>query len=227
MATTGSGRRRAYVAWATGAVVALAVVAGIVWLVLWSLRGAARVDSQTIEGQRSAWESAMAKASVEATFPGGPVDLEQVRATGAHPFSATFTAEEIDALLAIYRYTRRRQGRDVSLDRASVLLPEPGRAAIRGRIVIDGSSYTAKASGPVRWADGVVVDASSATVSVEGFELTGDRKAAALDAIEGYLDGLLAAAPGLVVREATVTSDGLSVRGTAPARLAHPEPSQR
>lgn len=224
MGEIGPGKPRSRIAIVVGTIVALATIAGLVWLVLWSLRGDGDVDSQAYQRQRTAWESAMAKASVEATFPGGPVELDAVRAVGSHPFQATFTAEEIEALLAVYRYTARRQGDEVSFDRVSVLFPQPGRAALRGRITLNGTAYSAKASGPVEWADGVVVDRSAADVSVEGFDLSGSRKTDAIAAIEGYLDELLAAAPGLVVKEATVTADGVSVRGTAPVRLEHPKP---
>lgn len=221
----GSNRRRTRTraAWIA---VAILVVGGLAWLIVWALGQSERGATTTpaFERYRSAWESAMAKASVDASFPPGPVDLGEVRSAGARSLDATFTAEELEALLAVYRFEAKLSGSTVSLGDPTIALAD-GRARFEGRIVIDGNAYGAAVDGPARWASGRVDIADRrATVVVEGIELGGERKAKALRAVEDYLSGLVRAAPGLVVRSATISEAGLHVTGTVPVRIGHPAP---
>lgn len=218
-----SARKRVPVGALLGILIGLAVIAALVWLVAWSLGREADMGP-SFDENRTAWGSAMAKASVEATFPGGPVDVADIRAVGSRPFSATFSPAELQALLAVYRY-RPQDADSVSLGSVAVSIPQPGWIALSGRIVLDGTAYSARARGPVSWDGGVRIDEGAASVSVEGFGLEGEQKRQALNAVEGYMTGLLSAAPGLVIKEATVSQQGIDVTGTAPVRLEHQEPA--
>lgn len=220
-----TARRRVPVAAIVAGIVGVALIGGLVWLVVWAMGRDTGVNRPTFDDNRTPWESAMAKASVEATFPGGPVNLADVSSSGAQQFEATFTPEEIAALLAVYRYTAPQEGNSISFDSARLGIPQAGWVTITGRIVVNNTAYSARASGPVTWDGSLEVDESATRLTVEGFGVDGARKAQAVRAIEDYLTGFIRAAPGLIVREATVSTEGFEVTGTAPAVLEHPEPA--
>lgn len=173
---------------------------------------------------RAGWESAMRKAGVEATFPAGPVELTGVRATGMHSFSATFTAEEITALLNVYRFSRAVQGREVSILEADVAFPAAGQASLTGRLGVDRTSYRAIISAPVSYSNGAVRSSGPARLRVSGFDVGGARLRQAMTAVLGYVNAYVKAAPGLVVTKAEIIEGGLYVEGSAPYSLEHPEP---
>jgi hypothetical protein len=227
VSASGDTKRRRVIA-TVSVVAALALlIGGLVWLVIWA-QGRERpapVRAEPFEQYRPAWESAMRKAGVEATFPAGPVDLSAVRATGATPFSADFTAEEVAALMTVYRFDYEAQGAGtVSVRRPSVEFPEAGWGRLSGRLLFDGSAYKARLEAPATFEDGeVVVGSAGSGLTVEGFSVGGERKTQAVAMVEIYLNALVRAAPGLSVERARIEAGSLRVEGVAPSRLEHPE----
>jgi hypothetical protein len=210
---------------ALGVLAAFVVVGGLVGLVAWSLTRpapAATSEREALMAYRGAWASAMRKASVDATFPAEPVDITQLNAAGQHAFQATFTAEEITALVTVYRYAP--PGQAVTLRQVTLRFPGAGEAVLSGSAVINGSGYSAEIAGPVGYENDGIVAQGKVRVSVEGFGVGGERGRQAADAALAYLNEFLDAAPGLTVDSAEITTDGLRVTGKAPDMLINPGP---
>lgn len=208
-----------------GALVTVLVIGGLVGLVVWSLSRPAQngmSDEEAWMQLQDAWASAMRKASVAATYPPAPVDVASLQVQGSHTFEAVFTADEITALVTVYRYAP--QGTSVALDKVSVSFPAAGEAALAGDAVINGSSYSAELAAPVGYENGSIVARGPVRVSVEGFGVGGERGRQAADAALGYLNDFLDAAPGLTILEAEITAEGLRVSGQAPDSLVNPTP---
>lgn len=198
-------------------------VGGFLWLFTRSQNQAAAPQVVSYESYRSAWESAMAKVGVEATFPDEPVALTDIRATGVQEFSASFTAEEIAALLTMYPFGYDVQGSTLSLASVIVGFPADGRGSIDCQLVYDGSRYQMQAEGPAEFTSGRVVITPEATaLKVEGFGVKGDKRAQAVDLIANYLNALVQAAPRLEVDEARIVGGELEVKGRAPVKIDHP-----
>lgn len=207
--------------------VSLAVVAGIVGLIAWAVIGSgggSSVPRPGFEQYESAWSSVMDKASVEATFPAGPVDVTGVRFTGSQPFEATFTGEEMAALLSVYSYQAEVAGRTFAMRDVSVGFPEAGVTDLRLTLETGGSSYKARAEAPLAYQNGSITSPGLTSLRVEGFGVGGSRRDQAGEGIIDYLNEFLDATPGLTVEEARIVPGGLEVRGTAPLSIEHPEP---
>lgn len=172
-----------------------------------------------------AWSSAMAKAGVEATFPPSPVDVSEVRATGKQPFEATFTAEEISALMNVYRYEGEIQQQRFSLRRVKASFPSDGVGSLSGSLIAGNTSYFARIEGPVTYSPTGIDSPGATKLEVEGFTVSGERRTQASDAVIAYLNMYVRAAPGLIVERAEIVDDGLSVKGSAAQRLEHPAPA--
>lgn len=212
-------------------VVLVALVGGLVAFTMWAMRsGEQRQEAKVAEredARRTAWESAMRKAGVDAAYPGRQVPLTEIQASGSQPLSATFTAEEITALLQVYPYETSVAGTDVELRDVTLRFPAEGTAAIEGELAAQGSVYSAEAQAPVSYQRGEVnIDEGEADLSVEGFGVSGSRKRQALAAVSAYFSAMLEAAPGLTVESARITAEGVEVVGTAPVRLEHPGQGQ-
>ncbi len=214
------------------AVVAVVLLAAVVALVVW----AATFSKSSTPAQRTGpgferfepgWSSAMAKAGVEATFPPEPVDITQVSPSGSRSFEATFTAEEITALLNVYRYTADLTGQSVSFTRGRAAFPKPGVGALGGTLSAGGSNYAAEIAGPVTYTATGIDSPGATSLTVEGFNVKGERRQQASDAVISYLNLYLRAAPGLTIEDARIVEDGVYVKGSAPTRLEHPAPSEQ
>ncbi len=206
----------------------LLLVTAVGGVTVWALgiRGrtlGAGTQMLSFEQYRAGWESAMQKAEVEAAFPPQPVDLADVGVSGRRPFQATFTAEELTALLNVYRHTAAVSGSDVSLQRVEVALPTPGAASLKGRLVVGSTAYSATIEGPVTYAGGEVNSPGATSLRVEGFNVGGSRRAQATRAVLDYLNAYLDAAPGLTIDSAEIVSEGVRVTGSAPQRIEHRE----
>lgn len=178
----------------------------------------------TYDSYRTAWESAMAKASVETTFPLEPVPLADLQAYGMHTFSATFTAEEISALLTMHPFSYELNGGTVSLQLPVVGFPAAGRGSFEGYLVYGGTRYKARTDGPVTYEGGdVVVDSGAAELTVEGFGVGGDKRDQALGLVGDYLSALIGAAPQLTIESARIVDGGVEVEGMAPDSIVFPE----
>lgn len=209
------------------AVVALLLLAGLAALVVWavmSTRGDAPTPTPapTFDRFETAWRSAMAKAGVEATFPAGPVDLSSLRVTGSRSFEATFTAEEITALLNVYPYAPESQAESFGLDDVEVGFPAEGVGALSGTLTTGDSTYDARIEGPIAYLATGIDSPGATSLVVEGFTVGGDRRAQATEAVVAYLNTYVRAAPGLVLERAAIVQGGVSVKGSAPQRIENP-----
>lgn len=204
------------------------LLGGLTWIVVWAMNrntAGSAPSGPVFEDYRGPWESAMAKAGVTATFPAGPVELETVVPSGRHPFSATFTGEEVGALILVYPYASDALGTDFEISDIEIGFPRVGVASMSAIIIVDNTSYDALVEAPASIDAGVLnLSASGAKVSAAGFSVGGKRRAQALDGLEGYLTDLLDAAPGLDVESARVVEGGAIVEGFAPTSIEHPAP---
>ncbi len=220
----GPSRRAAVIAAVVASVVLVGLIGLVVWAVLASRKPVVVREAPRFDRFEPAWASAMAKAGVEATFPAGPVDVTMAKPFGRVPFEATFTAEEITALLNVYRYQGGIGGQDVSFESPEAAFPRPGVGSLSGQLATGGSSYSATIVGPVTYAATGIDSPGATELTVEGFSVRGDRRTQASEAVIAYLNMYVRAAPGLTVQSAEIVQDGLRVTGSAPARLEHPPP---
>jgi len=207
--------------------VALVAVAGLVGLVWWALARTSGTPAPaarpSFERYRAGWESAMAKASVEATFPAGPVDIREVRPTGLQPFNATFTDAEITALLNTYTFTTEIAGTAVTVSDVDVTFPRAGVAQATARVATGPDSYSVDMTIPLQRSATGIDSPGATSLSVEGFSVKGQRREQASEALVAYLNLYVRAAPGLIVERAEIVNGGLAVTGSAPVKLEHPE----
>jgi hypothetical protein len=122
-----------------------------------------------------------------------------------------------------YTFTTEIAGTAVSISNIAVEFPAPGVAQATGRLVAGPDSYSFEITIPLeRSATGI--DSPGATsLRVEGFSVGGERRRQASDALVAYLNMYTRAAPGLIVEQAEIVDGGLSVTGSAPAKLEHPQ----
>jgi len=215
-------KRSAGRAWAIALIVVgivAVLVAGTVWLVGLT---AEPVSSQA-ERQRAAYESAMRKAGVDATMPPEPVDLRLIETFGSHSFEATFTADEIAALLNTYPFTSTVQGATVSLGAVRMAFEEPGVVSMRGRLSAGDQSFSARLTAPATWTATGLSSSGVTELRVSGIEPDAEQTAQASAAVVAYFNDLIRAAPGLVVRKAAIVEGGLAVSGDAPDTITHPQ----
>jgi hypothetical protein len=201
-------------------VIVLGSLAGVV---VWALgRNRARSAGTDFSTYQSAYESAMKKAGVSAPFPQAPVDITAVTSTGVHPFEATFTAEEITALVNVFAFTADVQGTSISV--ADPLIELAGGNAVRlsGAVTLDGSTYRGSVEGPVGFSAGHITSPGATKATAEGLSVGGDKAKQASAGLIEYLNLYLGAAPGLIVMTAEVTPEGFKVKGTAPDTLTMP-----
>jgi len=205
-----------------GVSVVVVFVAIIVGTVVWAL-GRSSAPRQDPAATRAAFASAMKKAGVDAAYPAAaPIELTSVEASGSHPFSATFTGDELSALLATFSYTYTAGGASVALERASVSVITTGSMELNGGVTVDGKSYSAVVKAPVSVSLGSVTSPGATSATVEGFSLSSGQLAQVTTAVLDYVNAYLSAAPGLQVGSARVTGDAVVVTGVAPDTLAYP-----
>lgn len=203
-------------------VVVLFALGGFVW---WSVLrpGASGTTGGTAIGsaaETSAFASAMRKAGVRApTAPKSPVDLTSLKTAGEHPFQATFTPDELAALLRAFSYTPT-SGMSMRLNVQSLSQTGGGNLRLTGDVTASGTSYGGWIEGPVSFTNGKIVSAGAFTANTGGLTIQGSQAAQAAGVLVGYLNDYIAAAPGLTVGSAAVTADGIHVTGTAPDSIS-------
>ncbi len=215
------GPRRKRTGLIIGILIAVLVLAGFVALIVWALNRGSN-NAPTFESRRSAYESAMKKAGVDAPFPTQPVELTKLEPTGSHPFKATFTPEELSALINAFTYLPDTGGTSLDVSRVDLSLPGEGVIKLDAVVVVDGNGYSGSVSGPVEFKNGEIVKAGEVKVVAEGIPLGGDKAAQATEAVFTYVNDFLDAAPGLSVYKAEVTASGIAVEGSAPDAIKLP-----
>lgn len=213
--------RRGLVVLVVAVVLVLAAVAGVsVWAVLRSKEAPVSPTVAPFTRYETAWSSALGKAGTEAEFPDAPVDVTALRVTGRRPFEATLSAEEVTALMNVYRYEGDSQ--QFVFDDAQIAFPEDGVMRIDTTIVVDNTRYSARAVMPLTYDPKGVHSPGITSLSVEGFGVGGERKRQASDAVLAYLNGYLHAVPGLTLDAARIEQGQVRVSGTAPVRIENP-----
>lgn len=206
---------------------ALVLLAGLFGTAVWVLRGLGTAPSpqQPIERFRPAWESAVAKAGVETVFPDGPVDVAQVRASGSRPLDATFTPEEISALMGIYRFETSFRGEAVSASGVEAAFPAEGMATLDLVVNARGREYHAQIAGSASYADGEIASPGLTSLSVEGLPATGRLREMAGEGLVIYLNRYLDSIPGILIEEAHIVSGASRSRARCQRRSSIPNRS--
>lgn len=213
-------KRRRWIGWVIGLLCAALVVGALVGVVVWA--GGRNATTSDFSVYRPGFESAMRKTGTTATFPAAPVELEGVSARGSHSFEATFTADEITALVNVFPWTTEIQGTSVAVSGVRIDFPSAGSASLRARVKLNDSSYSGTVEAPVDFRMGAITSPGATKVVAEGISVKGERAAQATDMLLVYLNGYVAAAPGLNVYSAEVTDAGVRVSGSAPDALTLP-----
>lgn len=209
------------------AIVAILATIGMVALIVWAImRSGSRTPAPAPSFDRfePAWTSAMEKAGVEATFPPGPVDVTQVRVSGRIAFETTLTAEEVSALLSVYRFETTVRGTNLALADVTAEFPDDDVASLKGKLISDGTRYDAEFTGPLLYADRTISTPGLQEARAEGFAIRGDRLRQVSEALVVYFNRYLKAVPGLTVQEARIVPGAVEVKGWAPQRIEHPAP---
>ncbi len=116
-------------------------------LVMRSSGGSGVVDTAAT---RAAYDSAMQKAGVDAQrTPAQPVELTSVVPTGSHPFSATFSADELAALLTTFVYEYDVAGTRIALRDVRLSSSAPGVADMSASVSANGSTYSGSVTLPL------------------------------------------------------------------------------
>ena len=176
----------------------------------------------TAAATRSSFVSAMRKAGVKAAVPAAPTPLTTVRSTGSHPFSATFTADEVAALLNTFPCTASVAGVQIAMQGASISISAPGSVKFSAKVAVNGGTYIGAATLPVSFSGGQIASTGATALSVEGLPGSDAQRTQVTDALTTYFNAYLSAAPGLHIDSARVLADGVSVKGTAPDSLSYP-----
>ncbi len=209
----------------TGVVVAVVVVLialALLGVVGYLIKSAMSPAVSSTSGQMSAFASAMQKAGVRAEFPVAPIELDGVRASGSHPFSATFTAEEIAALLNTFPYTSNGAGINIGVRDVSLKIPNVGSVQLSARVTANGATYSGSVTAPASYAQGHIITPGATKLSVQGIPGSAAQKAQVSDALATYFNAYLSAAPGLHVDAARIYANGFGVTGTAPDTISYP-----
>jgi hypothetical protein len=210
-------RRRSWVVAGVVVAVVLIVLAALALFFWWQAQQPAPIAQHEANG---AVESALRKARVDApVIPATTIDLAQIKATGSHPFDATFTYDELVALLSTFTYLPQ-SARGVNFTVNSLVRTGSGELKVYGDITSRGMSLRGWIQGPVKFSGGKIVPNGDFVANTNGLTVKGTQALrTALIAI-AYLNAYLRAAPGLKVQSATITTAGIHVTGTAPDRIS-------
>lgn len=198
---------------------AIGLLALVVFVVLGARDGGSGANASAT---KASYESAMRKAGVTAAYPGRPVALTGVTPRGSHPFSATFSADEIAALFNTFPYESDVAGARIALRNIALALPGPGTAQLAASVTANGGTYSGAVTLPLAFSAGRITSTGATALTVEGINGSDGQRAQAGSALVGYFNAYLAAAPGLTIESASITADGVTVTGTAPDSLTLP-----
>ena len=213
-------RKRGWIIAVVIAVIVLVILGVVAWFGLHRWQQAQVISTFTPAQQTSAFASAMRKAGVKApAAPASPVELTSVRPVGSHTFAATFTPDEITALLDAFSHSVQVGGTRLSIANARFQLVN-GDPSLAGRISAGSTSYTGSATGMVTYGSGKVSAPEALQVEAEGLTLGGKQAAGATSLLLAYVNGYLRAAPGLKIDAAEVTPEGIHAAGVAPDSIS-------
>lgn len=168
---------------------------------------------------RSAFSSAMEKAKVSAPqAPTKPIEIATIKPVGKHSFEATFSYEELTALLTAFSHASK----SAQKAGAAVTAVEEADGGVRvsGRFSMGGMSYTGTIEGPAAFAGGKIAADGKVSATMNGFPVPSSQADQAAALLIRYLNGYLAAAPGLKIDSAEIAEGGIRVTGTAPDTIS-------
>jgi hypothetical protein len=212
--------RRRIGCWVAAGLVVL-VVAAAAGVSAWAVLGRRPHPAATASGGASAFASAMSKAGVSASLPRSPVPLGSITAQGSHAFDATFSGEELAALMNAFTFETTLNGVTLSLSRVAISFGGGTTVSLSGQVNASGSSYSGTVSAPAAYEGGRIMLTGAASVNAEGMPIGGAQAQQATTLLLAYANSYLAAAPGLHVDTAVVTPQGVHVQGTAPDSLSY------
>jgi hypothetical protein len=169
---------------------------------------------------QSAFSSAMKKAKVSAPqAPTTPIEITTVKPIGKHLFEATFSYEELTALLAAFSHASK-SAQKAGASVTSVERADDGDIRVSGQFSMSGMSYTGAIEGPAKYSGGKIAADGKVSATMNGFPVPGSQAEQAATLLIRYLNGYLAAAPGLKVDSAEIAEGGIRVTGSAPDTIS-------
>jgi hypothetical protein len=201
-------------------VVGVAVVAVVAATVLGVVPGLsaylgfAKQKNLGIVADKAAFDSAMKKAGVKATYPTTPIAVDQVGFHGTKPLDAVFTDDEISALINAYTEPFAYKVKTVQ-----VVFHDGGKAEASAMVTYQGKDYPGYIAGDVAFHDGIISGtASKATgAGIPAGKYLGQAQDKALEFLNLQLGF-----PGLVVKTAQMSEGKVRVTGTVPATIFLP-----
>jgi hypothetical protein len=168
---------------------------------------------------QTAFDSAMRKAGVKSPPPPSkPIPLSRIKATGTHRFSATFTYEEVSALLQTFTFTDAAKGALVEARELS--REDDGSLRLDGRVTLKGAKYSGWVRAPVVYAGGQLQSSGPFNANIDGITLTGNPAAQIGRGLLGYFSDYLKASPALRLSSAVAGPDGVKATGSAADAIA-------
>ena len=163
----------------------------------------------------------MRKAGVSAHEPPSPVALTAVTPTGSHSIDATFTGDELAALMNSFTYQATVQGMALSLSWVKISVGDGATLSLSGQVKTSDNAYSGTVSAPVAFTGGKVVLTGTPSVNAEGLPIGGAQAQQATAAVLEYANDYIGATPGLRIESAEVTPAGVHVKGTAPNSISY------
>lgn len=189
-----------------GAATAAGVMPG-----LSALAGTAKQKDLGVDASQAAFESAMGKAGVDANYPATPAAIGSVTVKGSKPLDATFTDDEVSALMNAYLVPFEYNVRGVQ-----VVFHDGGNAEGSAMVTYQGVDMPGYIKGTVSWdgrVSGTASAASAAGIPANGSWLeTGQNKT--LQFVNLYF-----AVPGLTIESAEMREGEVHVTGTVPESI--------
>jgi len=198
-------------------VLAVVLLGAAIWLVL----GQVQTKPAANKATQPNFESAMRKAGVKATYPGGAIDLKAVRPTGSHSFTATFTADEIAALLNTFRYTSDVGGTQIALRNVQLQFTGPDVVQASAAVRANGSTYNGAVTLNLYFEMGRFKTTGASDVTVEGIGVSSDQRGLVADSLVNFANDYLSSSLGLTVVSAKVDAGGVAVSGMAPDSITY------
>jgi hypothetical protein len=204
------------------ALLALALMGVVGYLAMTTLSPRSIDSSASSPAAQAAFESAMSKAGVKAQPPAQPVAIDSVQASGSHTFSATFTPEEMAALVNNFPYASSLAGVDIALAGVTLAIPEAGSVKLSAEVSVNNGTHSGSVTAPAAFSNGLITSPGATSITVDGIPTSGAQKTQVSDALLRYFNAYLVAAPGLHIDTASIGADGFTVTGTAPDSLTYP-----
>lgn len=175
--------------------------------------GFAKQRDLGVKADKAAFDSAMSKAGVKAEYPTTPVETTRLEVKGTKKLDATFTDDEVSALINAYKEPFEYDVRGLQ-----VVFHAGGTGEASALVTYQGKDYPCYITGDAGFAGGRVsgkaTAANGAGIPAQGSWLAlGETKS--IDFFNTQL-----AFPNLVIESAEMTDGAVRVTGTVPRSVA-------